>query len=159
MKMAEKLALHYGADVKKARLVGLSHDIAKEYSKDEILDYITKNKIELDKIEINNLALVHGKIGAHLCKNLYNFDDEMCDAIFYHTTGKENMCLLTKILFIADLIEENRTFSDVEYARKLAFENLDEAIIYVLNSQIKKCVDKGVILHTNTVNARNYLLM
>jgi len=159
MKMCEKLAIHYGTDVEKARLVGLAHDIAKEYSKNEIIDYINKHNIDLDEVELNNLALVHGKLGAHLCKKLYSFDDKMCDAIFYHTTGKENMSLLTKLLFIADLIEENRTFSDVEYVRKLAFENLDEAIIYVLNLQIKKCIDKGVLLHINTINARNYLLM
>ena len=159
MEMCEKMAKIYGADIEKAKLVGIAHDIAKEFTDEENLRYIEDNNIKIDDVERKNLRLVHGKLGADICKKRYNFDEEMQDAITYHTTGKENMCLLTKILFISDLIEEGRDFSDVEYIRNLAFEDLDKAILYALNKAIKKCIDKERIIHMNTILARNYLLV
>lgn len=80
------------------------------------------------------------------------------EAIKYHTTGKQNMTMLSKILFISDLIEENRDFSDVEYIRELAFADLNKAILYSLDLQIRKCIEKEKVLHINTIYARNYLL-
>jgi len=156
--MCEKMAGIYGVDIQKAKLVGIAHDIAKEFTKEQSLNYIKENNLEIDDMELLNISLVHGKIGADICKKLYGFDEEMGEAIKYHTTGKANMTMLTKILFIADLIEENRTFSDVENIRELAFVNLDEAILYCLELQIKKCIEKKRILHINTIYARNYLI-
>ena len=107
--MCEKLAKIYGVDVEKAKLVGAAHDIAKEFSKEETLKYIKENDIEIDEIEKENLGLLHGKLAADIVKKKYGFDDEMVDAIKYHTTGYTNMSLLAKILFAADALEEGRT--------------------------------------------------
>lgn len=158
MEMCKKLALKLNVDVQKAELCGLAHDIAKEFSKEEIYNYIKENELELDEMELANLKLAHAKLGSDIVKKKYNFDDEMCTAIKYHTTGKANMSLLTKIVFISDLIEENRTFNDVQYLRELTFEDIDKGIIYALELQIKKCLEKGTLLHNDTINARNYLI-
>lgn len=77
MKMCEKLARIYGVDIQKAKLVGISHDIAKEFTDKESLNYIKENNLEIDDMELANLSLVHGKIGADICKKLYGFDEEM----------------------------------------------------------------------------------
>lgn len=158
MQMCEKMAKIYGADVEKAKLAGLAHDIAKEFTDEENLKYVEENGIEIDDIERRNLKLIHGKLGADICKKKFGFDEEMQDAIMYHTIGKENMSLLTKIVFISDLIEEGRSFSDVEYIRNLAYKNLNKAILYALDKAIKKCVEKEKVIHINTILARNYLL-
>lgn len=157
--MCEKLANIYGVDVEKAKLVGAAHDIAKEFSKEQILKYIEENSIEIDEIEKENLGLLHGKIGADIVKKKYGFDEEMAKAIEYHTTGCENMSLLAKVLFAADALEEGRTYSDVEETRQIAYENLDEAIISILNMKILKSIQKGRLFHEDTVKARNYILM
>lgn len=156
--MCEKLAKIYGVDVEKAKLVGAAHDIAKEFSKDEIMQYIKENNIEIDEIEKVNIGLLHGKLAADIVKKKYNFDDEMANAIKYHTTGFTDMSLLAKILFAADALEEGRTYSDAEEIRQIAYENLDEAVIRILNLKIVKSVEKGRLLHENTVKARNYIL-
>ena len=69
------------------------------------------------------------------------------------------MTLLQKIIFLADVIEETRTYEGVEEVREVAYENIDKAIVMSLNRTILSILKKGYLLHPNTVNARNYLIM
>ena len=164
MKKAEELALIYGEDVNKAKLVGLAHDIAKELTKEEKLKYAKQNKIEVDEIEEINVGLLHGKIGADICKKRYGFTNDMQNAIKYHTTGNENMDLLSKIIFVADKIEEGRKYKDeresqeLEIARKLALENLDKALLYEIDVSLNYTIQKKKLIHLNSVLARNKLI-
>ena len=165
MKKAEELALIYGLDVNKAKLVGLAHDIGKELSKEEKLNYVEKNNIEIDEIEKINVGLLHAKIGADICKKRYGFDEEMQDAIKYHTTGNENMSLLAKIIFIADKIEENRKYEKneskkqaVEEARKLAKEDLDKAMLYLIDESLIYTIQKKELIHADSIAVRNKLI-
>lgn len=158
MEMAEQLAKKYNIDTETAKLVGLTHDIAKEMPDEEKLNYAKQNNLTIDEIENLAPGLLHGKIGADICKKQFSFSDEMCTAISLHTTGKENMSILTKILFVADVIGKDRTYGDVEYVRNLAFEDLDKCILFILNHIIDDCIRKGKLIHQNTINARNYML-
>ena len=158
MERAEKLAKIYGVDIEKAKLVGLAHDIAKEMKEEEIKKYVKENKIEVDEIEKKNLGLLHGKIGADICKKKYGFTKEMQDAIRKHTTGDIKMSKLDKILYLADHTEKNRTFEDVEYIRRLAETNLDEAVLYCMDRKIIHVIKQGKILDPKTVFARNKML-
>ena len=133
MKKAEELAKFYGLDVKKARLIGLSHDIAKQMTPAEIEEYLSKYDVELDELEKTNIELMHAKIGADMCKRKYNFDEQMVNAIKYHTTGNPKMDMMAKIIFMADKVEENRDYDDVEERRKMTLENIDLAIIETIN--------------------------
>lgn len=159
MNMCEKLARTYNADVKKAKLIGLMHDIAKDMPDDEKLKYVEENNIYCTKIEKKIIKILHGKIAADICKKKYGFDDEMCEAIAVHTTGKENMTIMQKILLISDKIDETRTYEGVEELRKLAFENLDKAIIENLNSTIMININKGKLILEDSIKTRNYLLL
>lgn len=161
MKRIEELAKIYGVDVEKAKKVGIAHDIAKEMTKQESLKYADENNIELDEIEKEIPYLLHGKIGADMAKKLYNFDEQMQKAIIYHTTGNPEMDMLAKILYAADKTEENRNFAqyDVEYERNLANTNIDEALIFMLGETIKFGIDTKKLIHPNSLNTRNTLLI
>ena len=159
MEMAEKLAKHYNLDVKKARLIGLAHDIAKQMTWEEINKYIQEYGIELDEIERNNHQLIHAKIGADMCKRKYGFDEQMTNAVLYHTTGHLDMDMMAKIIFIADKVEKTRDYEGVEKRRKLAFEDIDRAIIETINYTTKKCLEEGELVHPNSVMTRNKLLI
>lgn len=150
-KKAVELAEIYNVDKEKAKIVGIVHDIAKELTDEQIKEYIQKYNINLDEIEMKNNKLPHAKIGAHICKTKYEFTQDMTNAILYHTTGNPNMDILAKIIYVADKIEENRSYDDLEYIRKLADENLDKAIIYILEKTIKKNQKKGKTIHKDSI--------
>jgi len=157
---AAKLAEHYDADVAKAKFAGILHDCAKDIDKAQAIEIFKKFGLVIDDISLNNPKLLHGPVGA--CMAQYEMgivDPEILDAIWFHTTAKSNMNLLTKIIYIADFIEPSRDFEGVEALRKLAFEDLDAAIIASLGMTIQKCVKQGLLIHPDSIHARNYLLM
>lgn len=164
MKKAEELAKIYDIDVNTAKLVGLAHDIGKELTKEEKLAYVEQNNIEINEIEKINVGLLHGKIGADICKKRYGFTAQMQDAIKYHTTGNEKMDLLAKIIFVADKIEENRNYENeekqksLEYARQLAKEDINKAVLLEIDESLVYTIKKQELIHTDSVLARNKLL-
>lgn len=165
MKKAEELAKRYDADINKVRLVGLAHDIAKEMTKQEKLDYAKNNNIEVDDIESINVGLLHGKIGADICKKKYDFTQDMQDAIKFHTTGHKDMNLLSKIIFLADKIEDGRTYKDekkmenLNYVRDIATQNLDMAILLSLDNSLIYTIQKQELIHPDSIDTRNQLIL
>ena len=93
-----ELATIYEVDKEAARLVGIVHDMAKEMPDDEKIKYCQENHLEIDEIEKINVGLLHGKIAAHMAKKEFGFSEDLCSAIQYHTTAKENMSKLDKIM-------------------------------------------------------------
>jgi len=158
MEMCAELAVRYNADVETAKKVGIAHDIAKEMTEEEKLQYVKDNNIKIDEIEKTYTRLLHAKIGADMAVKRYGFTEEMADAIRCHTTGRENMTMLDKILYIADETSLERDFDDVEYIRNLAFEDIDEAVIYFLEKVMKKMFAQKDKIHIDSVLARNSLL-
>lgn len=164
MKKAEELAMIYGVDINIAKLVGLAHDIGKEFSDEEMLKYARENNIQVDKVEAVNVGLLHAKIGADICKKKYNFTIEMQNAIKYHTVGNENMDLLAKIIFVADKTEEGRNYKDetkneqLQKVRELSKKNLDEALLYEIDSSLIYTIQKHKLVHTDSILTRNKLL-
>ncbi len=158
MEMCEELAKIYNEDIEKAKLVGIAHDVAKEMPTEEKFKYIEDNNIEADNIEKRYPTLLHAKIGADIAVKKFGFTDDMGQAIICHTTAKANMTMLDKILYIADWIGIDRHFEDTEYLRNLAKNNIDEAIIYSLNSTIKEKLENQEEIHLDSVMALNYLL-
>ena len=159
MERAEELAKIYGVDVDQAKLVGLTHDIAKEFTKEQAIEYVKKHRIVLDEIEKEQPGLLHGKIGAHICREKYKFTKQMQKAIEYHTTGDKKMDILAKIIFVADKTEAYRTFSDLDYIVKLSNQNLEDAIIYMINIAIKKTIKRGELIHPKSIITRNALIL
>lgn len=156
--MCIKLAKIYGEDEKRAALVGMAHDIAKEIPNEEKIKYCNEHKIKVDETEKKNPSLLHAKIGAYVAKEELGFDDEMSSAISYHTTGKPNMTTLEKIAFVGDAISMDRKYDVVEEARKTAYDNLDNAVKFFLDYTIEKRLKENKTIHIDTVMARNEYL-
>lgn len=165
MEKAEELAKIYGENINKAKLVGLAHDIGKELSKEEKLMYAQENNIKVDEIEKTNVGLLHGKIGADICKKRYGFTKQMQDAIEFHTTGNENMDLLAKIIFVADKIENGRTYKNeekqkkLEEARYIANKNINLALLSLLDMSLKYTILKKELIHTDSIKTRNKIIL
>lgn len=159
-KCALKLSEIYKCDKEKAEIAGLVHDCAKYFTDEQIEDSIKRFNVELDPLEVNNIALSHSVIGSYVAVDIFNIkDEEIINAIKYHTTGKENMSLLEKIIYMADLIEEGRNFPRVEELRELTYSGrLEEALILSFNNTIKFVIDNNQLIHPRTVKARNYIL-
>jgi len=139
---AVKLAKLYGADVDKAEKAALLHDFCKNISVEES-DSLVK-KYGIGDEYLGNTALAHSKTAAKLLEDEYGISDrEILDAIDCHTVGKPGMTKLEKIIYVADTIEPGRDFPGVDELRKLAFENLDEACLKILDRSIMFVLSKG----------------
>ncbi len=156
---AVMLAERYGADVGKARLAGLLHDCAKGLSRQEMINRAMEAGIELGPEEFQSEALLHGAVGAIIARQVFGVEDpEILSAIECHTTGKRDMALLDKIIYLADYIEPNRDFPGVEDLKQAAMEDLDKAVLMALRRTIKYVLDTDRFLHPRTVEAWNDML-
>lgn len=153
---AKRLAVKYGGDESRAELAGLLHDITKNASEEEHLNIFSSFDIILNDIEKRAEKLWHAMSGAAYVEYILKLDDEeIIDAIRYHTTAKAGMSKLALILYIADFTSADRDYEDVDVIRKLADESLEKAYIYALQFSIKDLVENGKAVHYDTVNAYN----
>lgn len=155
---AVKLAKNYGYEnIENVITAALLHDIGRAYDKETMNALV--EKYHLNYIYLNNISLAHSKVGAELIKDeFYVNNKDIIQAVSYHTTGKANMTLLEKIIYIADIIEPNKYFDEMDELRALSYKNIDEACLLALNLSIKHVIEKKEYLHEDTVRARNYLL-
>lgn len=160
MKKAKELAKKYDQDEQIVMLTALSHDIAKEMENREYLKYAKENNIKLDEIDKIAIRILHGKIGAHIVAKKYGFNKEMQDAIYYHTTGRANMTMLEKIVFLADKSEDRRKGKDAEKLRQIIEkEGLDKAILWDIDYYtIPRMIKKQKVIHPNAIFARNDII-
>ncbi|WP_191400035.1 nicotinate (nicotinamide) nucleotide adenylyltransferase [Flavonifractor sp. An306] len=154
---AVRLARRWGADEEKARRGAILHDCTKYLTMEEQLQLCRKYGIVLDDLEQQAVKLLHAKTGACVARDVYGVSDDVYEAIFWHTTGKADMTLLEKILYIADYMEPNRDFPGVERLRTLAYQDLDQAVLAGCEMSIQEMKDRGLPVHTNTVRARDWL--
>ncbi|WP_027632450.1 bis(5'-nucleosyl)-tetraphosphatase (symmetrical) YqeK [Clostridium hydrogeniformans] len=159
METAEKLATIYGEDKVKSRYAALIHDLAKHESGETLISICKNHGYTLNSVEINSPHLLHGLVGAIIAKEKMGIeDDDILNAAIFHTTGKENMTLLEKIIYIADYIEPSRDFPGVEELREITFKNLDKGLLKAFDNTIKFIIDKGLLIHQRTIEARNYIV-
>jgi predicted HD superfamily hydrolase involved in NAD metabolism len=156
---AVSLAVKYGENIEKARISGLVHDCAKGMKDEDLIKVARSHEIQLDEVCLSNPSILHGLVASIIAKEEMGIEDEdMLMAIRYHTTGRKNMSVLEKIIYIADYIEPLRTFDGVEGLRSLSNINLDETVVQSLENAIKYVISQNGLLHTDTIHARNYLL-
>ena len=158
-KQCEELAKIYNVPIEKAKLVGIAHDIAKEMKKEEMIQYAKENSIKIDEIEKYHIKLLHAKIGADICKKQFSFDEQMVRAIEAKTTGKKQMDMLAKILFVADATGDDRSWEDLVDLRNTAKEDMNSAVLYILDLNIKERIEKKKMIHLDSIYCRNELLM
>lgn len=140
---AASLAKTHGENVEKAYVAGLLHDIAKEMPGDEMWQLFEENGIKLSKTEQLLPKTWHAKVAKLLVQHELGIEnEEILNAISYHTTGRAGMSRFEKIVYLADCISDDRQYENVGKMRELAEENLDEAVLLMLaitiSTQIKK---------------------
>ncbi len=158
---AKMLASMYGGDEDKAYFAGLVHDIMKNATKEEQLQIMEKGDIILSRTEKNNPKLWHAMAGeAYLRTESGITDKEVLSAVRYHTTGKEGMSLLDKIVYIADYISAERNYPDVDVMRELALtKGLDEAALYALKYSFVSLSKEERLIHPDSVDYYNELII
>ncbi len=157
---ARYLAEKYDGDAEKAYTAGLLHDVMKNSSPEEQLGVITEAGIELLPEERANKKLWHAIAGAAYIKNVMGIDDkEIYKAVRYHTTGRAEMSLLEKIVYLADYISAERNYKDVDVMRKLCDESMDEAVLYALEFGIPDLVRKGSVIHPDSLDLYNEMVI
>lgn len=157
---AARLAEILKADVQKMYVAGLLHDICKNETVEQQLQLFSQFGIMLTDIEKASPSVWHAYSGALYIKNVLGVDDEdIISSVRYHTTGKADMTLSEKIIYIADLTEVNRDYPDVDVVRALLKDDIDKAIIYVLKYTLKKLSADNKPIHPNTLDAYNFLVL
>ena len=154
---AKLLAQRYGADPVAAERAGLLHDVTKAIDGEDQLLLVDKYAIVISDFERTHPKLLHAKTGAAVASHVFGESDEVCQAIFWHTTGKADMSLLEKIVYLADYMEPNRSFPGVERLRELAERNLDEAMLLAFTMCIEELVRENKNVCSDSREARDFL--
>lgn len=158
VKTARALAEKYGCDADKAEQAALYHDMFRSTPVEVLNMYV--RQLGLSPAYIDNANLAHGPIAAVIMQRDYGVEDQdVINAVRYHTTGRAGMSLLEKIVYLADAIEPGRNYPTVEKARELAEVSLDKACLYSMERSIAYISERGLFLDEDTVKARDYLLM
>ncbi|MCL2053591.1 MAG: bis(5'-nucleosyl)-tetraphosphatase (symmetrical) YqeK [Oscillospiraceae bacterium] len=158
---ARKLARHYGnASPETAYLTGLLHDICKELPKGELLEMVKKSGPDICPAELEIPQLYHAPAGAwYIRERLGIKDEDLLCAVRFHTTGRGGMSALEEITYLADLISADRDYPDLKHMRKLAYKNINKAMLYAFSYCITETVEERSLIPENTVNAYNYYLL
>lgn len=157
---AVRLAERWDADIEKARLAGILHDCARNLKGEELLKTSRQFGMIPSPLELLQPALIHAPLGAIIAERRFGISEpQILQAIRRHTTGAPQMTLLDKVIYLSDCIEPGRNFSGVRKIRDMAVEDLDAAVLLAYEHSILFVVANGGLLHPNTVEGRNSLLM
>ena len=154
---AVQMARHWGADETDAARAGILHDITKALDGPLQLTLCSEYGIVLDEFSSHNPKTLHALTGALVAKRIFWENDAVVDAIRWHTTGKQNMNVLQKIIYVADYMEPNRDFPGVEKLRHLAFTDLDGALKLGLEMTISMLKQQGREISPESQQAINWL--
>ncbi len=149
---AARLARRWGADEDRMRRAAVLHDCTKYLSHEEHLDICDRYGVELEPLERATDKLLHAKSGAAVAKYVFGQDD-IYDAILYHTTARGGMSLEEKLLYIADYMEPNRDFPEVAELRRLAYSDLDGAVCMGAGLSIQEMIQRDREVHHDTMEA------
>ncbi|MCI9610214.1 MAG: nicotinate (nicotinamide) nucleotide adenylyltransferase [Oscillibacter sp.] len=154
---ALRLAERWGADPDKARRAALLHDCTKKRNLAEQLETAERFQVPLDDMERREIKLLHAKTGAGIAAAVFGTDEEITNAIRWHTTGRGGMTLLEKVIYLADYIEPTRDFPGVEELRRVCYEDLDAGLLLGLEMTIREMESRNAPIHPKTLEARDAL--
>lgn len=154
---AVRLARRWGADEEQMRRAAILHDCTKYFTKQEHLDICARYGVALDEMEHGAEKLLHAKSGAALAKYVFGQSDAVFRAILFHTTGRGDMTLEEKVLYLADYMEPTRDFPEVGQMRRLAYEDLDRAVLLGVELSIREMLERNRLVHPNTLAAERTL--
>lgn len=166
----KRLGELYGFDkdgLIKLRVSALLHDITKEMPTEKQIEFCKERGLKITDDDRKSPKLFHSLTGAHLSRELFPdiVDETVFSAILYHTSGRPNMTLPEKLLYLADYVEETRTFPDCIKLREYFYstdvfseEHLDKTLLLSYDMTVRNLIDEGKTVHPTTILARNYLI-
>ena len=154
---AVRLARRYGADETQARIAALLHDCTKKLNLSEQMALCARYDVALDDMERTTLKLLHAKTGAAVAQHVFGVQAAVSEAIKWHTTGKADMSLLEKVIYLADYIEPSRDFPGVDALRRKVYDNLDAGLAMGLEMTIEEMHELGEPVHPKTLEALQFL--
>ncbi len=156
---AVRLAGRHGGSKEEAELAGILHDYARDLPEAELLRLGEEEGLITCEVERQVPLLLHGPVGACLVRRELGINNpRVLEAISLHTLGSPGMGHLAKIIYIADMIAEGRSFPGLAELRRKAFESLPEALLLGFASTIRYCLESGRLIHPQTIAAWNYFL-
>lgn len=152
------MAIIFGYDAEAAAIAGILHDCAKHLTDQELLQECTKYQIPVRDIENKCPFLLHAKVGAFYAKKKFGVeDDNILNAITYHTTGRPSMGMLEKIIFIADYIEPyRRPLPRINQIREAAYTDLDSSLLMVLDNVLSYLETNEQEIDSMTIDTYQY---
>lgn len=152
-----ELARIYGADENKAYLAGLLHDVARTHTNDQLVEIARGEQMAVDEASYEQPILLHGPVGAKMAREIFGVtDEEICSAVWVHTTADAAMPIISQLLFLADMTEANRDWAGVNKARELARTDKDKATFLCLDNKIKWLTQYQRNIHPKAFIARDY---
>lgn len=159
-KAAIMLANKYGEDCEKAEIAGILHDITKEQNLENQLQMVESGGIILDDVCKKSPQLLHAVTGMVYCRDVLGItDNDILNAVRYHTTARASMSLLEKIIFIADFISDERDYPDVDIMRAESNKSLEDGMAYGLGFVIPDLVNRKRAIHPDALGAYNELVL
>ena len=157
---AAELARRYGADVEKARLCGILHDIMKDTPPEEQLKILGDSGIILTDMQRRTPKLWHSLCGAAYLEHTLGVTDQaVLQAVRGHTGGRSGMTLLDKVLFVADYISADRDYPGVEDMRQAADRSLEEAMVEGIAFTVNETMGQRRLLGQESIAAYNEALV
>ena len=158
---AQQLANRWGADPDAAALAGFLHDVARAQPPEALLAQARELGLPVHPVEERTPLLLHGPVGAVLVDRLEpGLSEELRQAIAWHSTGRWGMTLLEKVVFLADKLEPGKQgyYQGLDDLNDLAQQDLDQALLNYLEWSVRHLMERGVLVHPATIDARNWLL-
>jgi predicted HD superfamily hydrolase involved in NAD metabolism len=157
---SERLAKRYAPEsVAQVRLAAWCHDLARNWEKEELLDYAEKHGLAIRAIERETPMLLHGIVGYQLAAEQFRLDDPVIgSACQFHTTGAPNMSVTDKVVFLADFIEPSRDYPNVNDIRAEAEISLDSAVLLAIDLTLSRLIANRKVIDVQQVELRNQLI-
>jgi predicted HD superfamily hydrolase involved in NAD metabolism len=161
---ARRLAEVHKLKSEKAYLAGILHDVAREREGKELTHLLKKHKIVLRKDEKMCPGIWHTLAGPVIAKNEYKVSDkEVLEAIRFHSMGDAKMGPVAKIIYIADIIEPERSENgglkeELSAIRRMAEKDIDKALRMAVAFRIRKSLETGTVILTRGVELWNSLV-
>lgn len=159
---ARKLADAAGVAAERAALGGLLHDSARAFTDQELLAAAARYGVPVDEIEQRVPVLLHGPVGAAWARRELGIDDEeVLQAVAWHSTGRGPMTALEKVVFLADKLEPEKggRYPSLDALFATARRDIDAALIVCLDQQLRYLLERNALLHPASVAARNAALI
>lgn len=158
--ICQELAQYWNENEGRAAWAGLVHDLARAYPEGELLFLARQYGLPIDTMEEITPVLLHGPVGAEVLERRWEVtDEEVLEAVQWHTSGNKNMGLLAKIVFLADKLEPGKAslYPHLKPVHSLVKKDLDRALLEFFNSQISYFELKHFRVHPAMLESRHSL--